>query len=432
MYSQPIRLLPGAMSNKKHTLLLPHEGGPIAIHRLNVDIVEISSTGTVSVTPRADAYLHHALFGLEESTTEDPTRQSPLSATVAIGQGDETRGSESTSYTFDAPFAYTTDKKTWSAMIHVINTRGLSMPQAQRCRECTCPRGTTVTDEMFHTLGNSPCNAPLRQQHNTACVRETYVGGTACCRHDAVCLDNEDAALANASSPAPSTFYVRYFMTYSNLTQDIRPLTTATCCDATGDMEHPGHTEYDIPQCDDPSKHPPACTHVLTTRQTLAWNVNQTHGRVEDETVELVHAVGHQHRAGLGMLLMDDATGDLLCNSTPTYDHAGHVVGMSRCIFAPPKRLELSSVLRIVATYNSSEAHTGVMSIWFLAIASVPSNATVALTVAAKTKQELVAWAVVAVFATLVAAIVWRFRPSPRHTYASVSVDDKGGLVVEM
>eukprot|EP01083_Nonionella_stella_P127274 385583_1 len=44
---------------------------------------------------------------------------------------------------------------------------------------------------------------------------------------------------------------------------------------------------------------------------------------------------------------------------------------MSSCTFDPPLRMKTTDNIRVVGRYNSSEAHTGVMSLFYIALADV-------------------------------------------------------------
>ncbi len=82
---------------------------------------------------------------------------------------------------------------------------------------------------------------------------------------------------------------------------------------------------------------------------------------------------------GLSLDLYEDATGELLCHSEPTYgtgdaagDELGYLVGMSDCIFDPPRRMPRGTVVRTVARYNATEQHRGVMALWLMQVADPP------------------------------------------------------------
>mmetsp|Transcript_25195 Transcript_25195/g.32276 ORF Transcript_25195/g.32276 Transcript_25195/m.32276 type:complete len:154 (+) Transcript_25195:251-712(+) len=89
--------------------------------------------------------------------------------------------------------------------------------------------------------------------------------------------------------------------------------------------------------------------------------------------------VGHLHRGGISMSSYF-MNGTELCISLPTYgsgmpkeigNEPGYINSMSTCTFDPPLRMRSSDKIRVVGRYNSSEAHTGVMSLFYIAIADV-------------------------------------------------------------
>merc|ERR1719215_1898927 len=70
----------------------------------------------------------------------------------------------------------------------------------------------------------------------------------------------------------------------------------------------------------------------------------------------------------------------LLCKSLPRYGNGtvgqignepAYINAMSTCTFDPPRRMKTTTQLKIVGTYNASENHTGVMSLFYIAVADV-------------------------------------------------------------
>ncbi|CAB9516861.1 Stress up-regulated Nod 19 [Seminavis robusta] len=270
----------------------------------------------------------------------------------------------------------------------------------------------TVVERRHHW---DRCNAKLQNQSNTACSPSTYNGGLLCCEHGEFCLDQYylDASLLatpnkrtgvrapTLNNETQSTFYLRYTLTYTPLQrrndEEIIPLYLAQCCDATGNLTSAGNIEYDIPVlCNsntttNPSS--PACIHTLETIQTLHGASDGVFGagsienaeQQSEEWVDVVYMVGHLHRGGIEMTAYLAENNTLLCRSLPYYgtnngsvgqigNEPGYINRMSTCTFDPPRRMRTSDQIRVVGKYNATEAHTGVMSLFYIAVADVDND----------------------------------------------------------
>ncbi|RLN27407.1 hypothetical protein BBJ28_00020671 [Nothophytophthora sp. Chile5] len=380
----PLPLTQGEVTNTFHHLPIPK--GPIAVYRFEADVVEKDADGNVIPVPSFDAYLHHHVFGSTHAQYDAikgrraPMKPTNFSRSVAFGAGTECRG---TPQEFYFPYAFMTvaGEDEWVANVHVLNTRDMTPTRAHHCLECPCTSEDEVTADAIngHRFRNGSCNAQLLFEENTVCSSETYHGGLRCCENAEFCLEHEELEVTTASS---ATYYLRYSLEYAEIVPENRPLYLAGCCDASGDLEHMGNVEYDVPLCD-PDTHP-GCVHTLSTRQRLDYGSTPlfAYGQrptAEEREVELVYAVGHQHRGGLGIQLYDDASGELLCASVPSYgsgdvagNEDGYVTAMSTCTFDPPRRMRTSDIVRIVALYNNTEPHTGVMSLMYMALSDFP------------------------------------------------------------
>ncbi|CEG38887.1 Stress up-regulated Nod 19 [Plasmopara halstedii] len=393
----PISLIQGEVSNTFHRFAIPK--GPIAVYRFEAEVVEKDGDGNVVPVATYDAYLHHHVFGSTHKQYDDmksrwaPMKPKNFSRSVAFGAGTECRG---TPQEFYFPYAFMTvdGEDEWLANVHVINTRNMPSERAHRCLECPC----TSEDEFTATsvngipFRNGSCNAQLLYEENTVCSATTYHGGLRCCENAEFCLEHKELEVAEGSK---AVYYLRYSLEYADIVSENRPLYLAACCDASGSLEFTGNVEYDVPLCD-PDTHP-GCVHTLSTRQRLD-HTPLTRQLVDDDNdslyayrqhagsardVELVYAVGHQHRGGLGIQLYDDATGDLICASVPKYgsgseagNEDGYIVSMSSCTFNPPRRMSTTDIVRIVALYNNTVPHTGVMSLMYIALSDFPLNET--------------------------------------------------------
>ncbi|KAG6578051.1 Stress up-regulated Nod 19 [Phytophthora cinnamomi] len=380
----PLSLSQGEVTNTFHRLPIPK--GPIAVYRFEADVVERDAAGNVVPVPSFDAYLHHHVFGSTHKQYDvmksrwAPMKPKNFSRSVAFGAGTECRG---TPQEFYFPYAFMTveGEDEWVANVHIINTRSMTPRRAHRCLECPCTAEDVFTADAVNGIRfrNGSCNAQLRFEKNTVCSAETYHGGLRCCEDAEFCLEHDELEVAAASN---AKYQLRYSLEYAEIVPENRPLYLAACCDASGDLEHMGNIEYDVPVCD-PETHP-GCVHTLSTRQRLdngsipLFAYRQNPPEPERE-VELVYAVGHQHRGGLGIQLYDDATGDLLCASVPEYgsgteagNEDGYVISMSTCTFDPPRRMRTTDIVRIVALYNNTLPHTGVMSLMYMALSDFP------------------------------------------------------------
>jgi hypothetical protein len=379
----PLPLTQGEVTNTFHRLPIPK--GPIAVYRFEADVVEKDADGNVIPVGNYDAYLHHHVVGsvhkhyAESADKWTPMKPVNFSRSVGFGAGTESRG---TPQEFKYPYAFMTveGEDEWVANVHIINTRKMSSANAHHCLECPCTSKDVFTENAVNgrEFVAESCNADLRFENNTVCSAATYHGGLRCCEDSEFCLEKEDLAVESETS----TYYLRYTIEYSEVVPENRPLYLAGCCDASGDESHHGNVEYDIPVCN-PEIHP-GCVHTLSTRQSLdlgqssVYRFMQDDQNFEDREVELVYAVGHQHRGGLGIQMFDEKSGDLLCSSVPSYGNGaevgnenGYVVSISTCTLDPPRRMRASDIVRLVALYNNTEAHTGVMSLMYLALADV-------------------------------------------------------------
>lgn len=381
-------LTQGQVTNTFHRLPIPR--GPIAVYRFEADVVEKDAAGEVVPVANFDAYLHHHVVGsvhkhyAEEAGKWAPMKPVNFSRSVGFGAGTESRG---TPQEFKYPYAFMTveGEDEWVANVHIINTRNMAPANAHRCLECPCGSKDEFTENSVNgrSFEANSCNAELRAENNTVCAAATYHGGLRCCEDSQFCLEKEDLA----AQPHTSTYYLRYTIEYSEVVPENRALYLAGCCDASGDESHHGNIEYDIPVCD-PEVHP-GCVHTLSTRQAIDIGQSSVYKFLQggdsspDREVELVYAVGHQHRGGLGIHMYDEKSGDLLCSSVPTYgtgadvgNESGYVVTISTCTFDPPRRMRASDLVRIVALYNNTEAHTGVMSLMYVALSDVVEQPT--------------------------------------------------------
>lgn len=382
-YTRGMELEKGQVSNSFHVLPIPK--GPIAVHSFQAEVVE-RIDGAYKSVGSYDAYLHHHVVGSNhhtyagKETRWTPMKSAKIARAVGFGAGTESR---KTLQKFYYPYAFLTvpGEDSWIANVHVINTRQLE--NATKCVECPCTKENRL-DATRDKLPWNTCNEALDKAENTACFANTYIGGLRCCEDGVYCMEN---TIQRNASVHTDTYYLRYTIQYSLVEPEHQPLYLASCCDATGDTTKHGAIEYDIPKCD--TNVDPTCIHTLTTLQRIGGNggsvfsafpAGDTGNQDPHRLVKLVFAVGHQHRGGMGITLSNATTGEIICESIPKYgkhhkpgDELGYVVEMTTCTMNPPMYMHADDLVRITAKYNSTVAHTGVMSLFYLALADVPA-----------------------------------------------------------
>mmetsp|Transcript_55692 Transcript_55692/g.118453 ORF Transcript_55692/g.118453 Transcript_55692/m.118453 type:complete len:490 (+) Transcript_55692:80-1549(+) len=403
--TNPLPLFPGEVTNTWHQLAIP--SGPIAISEFGADVVEKDvTTGEIVPVPLGEAYLHHHVvysnhrFYDDQRNVTSPMKPRHSNRGVGFGAGTESRG---TKQRFPHPYRFTTieGEDELLANVHLINMRTLAPSEAHHCLECPCNAEDYVAEDdgrITTTLLNSVierkrnwdrCNSALVDEENPSCFSNTYSGGLYCCEHGEFCLDDyflPKDVIAQAGNSTQSVFYLRYTLTYTPVTPEVKPLYLAACCDASGDETRPGNVEYDIPKCADNDD---GCVHELETIQALHGadkGTVETGGpeNEEDAHVDVVYMVGHLHRGGISVSSYF-MNGTALCESLPAYgtgergeigNEPGYINSMSACTFDPPLRMKTTDKIRVVGRYNATEAHTGVMSLFYIAIADADESVT--------------------------------------------------------
>lgn len=294
-----------------------------------------------------------------------------------------------TPHVFPAPYAYTLSNVTHMAsVLHLIGMRdveGHSLAH-EPLLECPCTPQRHIDLAKGTIDGCLPrpdfrCSDQLVAQRNGGCSLERYTGGYRCCEHGSFLVDTSKH---DVEKRPYATYRLKFSLTFREHVpaRDV-PLHATSCCDVTEPAKLEkgflaGNVEYNIPQC--AAGTPPAmCVHVATNVQPI----DLTEHDDPDELIELVHAVGHLHVGGIRLELVDELTGQIVCTATPTYgssaaagDEAGFLVGIQPCVWGPPPlppppRFKRSHPMRTIAYYNSSQPHTGVMSLWLMSAAVV-------------------------------------------------------------
>jgi len=408
VYSQPIRLRPGEVHNEYgQPVRIPEKvrqlfaGKPMSLNRFSMDIVELTADQTERSVPLYEMYNHHYLIYAGANSTHE--LESLLNSTLgkgchghldttaySVSFGGAT-GAEYRRYPFDLPAPYaSTGHIDWIVpLLHVINIK-----KNASLLECPCSAGRV--DPVHHTIDGKPispglkfnCNAELKKEANPSCSFATYSGGLRCCENGVFLPEHPDKSAPYTEVRMKMTFGYREPSEEKVL--PTVPVRDARCCDVTGLKYHwgplqaggGGNIEYDIPQCAYSTPRD-ACIHEASNVQTLDYQPALSSN--PNDVVALVQATGHVHKAALSLELIDDATGQVICHVTPEYgssdragDEKGYLVGLKPCFFSTPLKFKRGHLVRTVARYNSSEAHTGVMSLWFLKVVDV-TNASASL-----------------------------------------------------
>ena len=273
--------------------------------------------------------------------------------------------------------------------------------------ECPCTT-RRVIDLENNTIDGEPFTSrcvvggPLDRTNNTICTLAGYAanGGMQCCKDGMVLLD------ADQPDHPPTTYYHKRRVYFEDGPPPPRQAPAATAPPQNAfrlywqTEEWMG--EYNVPQCATGTP-PAACVHTLTTTlhayELFGGLTRPTYDRrlncsiVTDVwcgNVQAVEAAGgkfkllnmafHQHSpAVLSGELYNDETGELICRNAPIrgatvgapLDEKGYGVGIPPCVWGsaaeglpPPPLLDLRTRLLVIAKYNSSVPHYGVMAMW--------------------------------------------------------------------
>ena len=272
--------------------------------------------------------------------------------------------------------------------------------------ECPCTTRRAI-DLANNTIDGEPftsrcvAGGPLARTNNTICTLAGYAahGGMQCCKDGMVLLD------ADQPDHPPTTYYHKLRVYFED---GPPPPGQAPAAKA-----HPQNAfrlywqteewmgEYNVPQCSTGTP-PSACVHTLTTTLHAYELFGGLTSPTDDHRlncsivtdvwcgdVQAVEAAGgkfkllnmafHQHSpAVLSGELYNDETGELICRNAPIrgatvgapLDEKGYGVGIPPCVWGsaaeglPPPVLDLRTRLLVIAKYNSSVPHYGVMAMW--------------------------------------------------------------------
>jgi hypothetical protein len=295
----------------------------------------------------------------------------------------------------------------WAPILHIINTNAsqAAHPQEQaydKLIECPCTPQRKI-DVAHNTIDGAPpkpsihCSEEFLKSHpgNPSCNISTYIGGWRCCEHGVFLMDTDkECTSPTCSEKIPDEVYVKLTFYYKDAKPTSRNIESSACCDVTSVVQGTYNKEYDILPC--PPGTPAAeCLDVAETVQPVGrfathWSSPNSQYKASD-LVDLVFAAPHMHTAGLALELYDNVTGELIAevhrnedgSAGVTYgtgnepgNEKGYLIGLKTFSWSGDTALRFrrDHPLRARATYNASELHTGVMSLWLMSVSPVEED----------------------------------------------------------
>jgi len=409
VYSNPVRLRYGQVFRAFIKGKIPEDvvsryadGTKImAVARSSIALVRFDKNGREVPVSLHDHYLHHALAWIGHSETDPPkpVLQSQLlqgrpqtiagvSVRAIADNGSECRGPM---LDLESPFRILiAHPEVMAFRLHIINTNKADRAAARSpLIECPCaPPGKLAPDAMPKAAeGALDCHQKLArgQQASTPCDWSTYLGGALCCHHMGFLIDTaEECSDKNCTSEPTDVVYAKLVAYYEDAEPETRDMEWASCCDVTTTPSKGAVSEFDIPKCADGTTDE-ECIFVLEAVQPLC-NVGRF-GKASD-LVDIASARPHVHFNALSLQLIDDVTGEVLCEAhntergdgsirhgrgTSPGDELGLVVGLEQCSWSGKnaRRYRRDHPMRSRVVYNASQRQFGAMGIWKVMVANV-------------------------------------------------------------
>jgi len=421
VYSPPIRLRYGQVFQKSIELVdIPADlvaryadGTKVmAVSGGQFELVRFDKDGKEMPVSLHDHYLHHALCLLAKRDGK-PTAVTNSFIVSEIGwqtihnatgknvarAGSDCRGPR---LELEKPFRILIAQPEVVAFsMHVINTNRAGERKPSPLVECPC---TPERRKQLLTRKAAPnCSAALIASGNTACNWSTYVAGVFCCHDQGFLIDTtEECSDSQCSEAIPDLVYGKVTVFYEDAEPGARDVERGACCSATSGDEGKSQKEFDIPKCAAGTPQD-ECVFYLENVQELAYNVKHKgsykvkHHLVEileknrlqgDDLVYLVNAQPHLHMNALSIQLIDDVTGEVICEMHQTEDNKGGImsgrgtaagdeigflVGVSQCTWdgKNARQYRRDHPFRVRGVYNASTAQRGVMANWKLMVSPV-------------------------------------------------------------
>ncbi|CAA6659654.1 unnamed protein product [Spirodela intermedia] len=366
-HSPPFTLSPGSVENKYYRdIAFPR--GHIALKDLNAEVVDEAG----KPVPLYETYMHHWLLvryyqrkrGGDTSAPPEPLDHSRRelrhlrgALPQTFGLGSETRRTANwipdpygieVGNPAEVPAGY---EEKWMLNVHAIDTRGAV--DRLGCTECRCELYNMTVDGSGRSL-----------------VKD-YVGGLICCPDMARCRTGV------GSGGAPRKLFLRYEVKWLDWAAGIVPA-KVYILDVTDDRKRGSNSSTD-----DSTSCQVVQRRALRPRDPRAGGACIDSKRADlvlPRGGDIVYAVAHQHRGGVGAALYGQ-DGRTLCSSTPIYgrgkeagDEAGYIVGMTTCYPSPGSvKVTAGERVTLISNYNATELHTGVMVLPTTAIVVYPN-----------------------------------------------------------
>ncbi|XP_060962908.1 uncharacterized protein LOC115705647 [Cannabis sativa] len=362
--SQKFELGPGSVINRfYYDIDFPR--GHIAVKSFNAEVVDEAG----NPIPLHETYLHHWVVYRYYQPKDEYQKHNISKLIIAgnngicqddilgqyYGLGSETRKTPTfvpdpygveVGNPAEIPDGY---EERWLLNVHAIDTRGTV--DGLGCTECRCDLYNVSKDEYGRPL------------------RPDYRGGLLCC------YDQTNCKVRKGFQGVKRSLYLKYTVEWIDWTDSILPVKiyifdVTDTWNGLNSAKHNCKIEYEVVEsCKGTSVTRVRCIDTKSTRVSIPKG-----GYV-------VYGAAHQHTGGAGSTLYGE-DGRVICSSNPIYgkgkeagNEAGYIVGMSTC-YPQPGSIKIvdGETLVLESKYSSSQAHTGVMGLFYILVADQLPN----------------------------------------------------------
>lgn len=422
LFSRPFTMDAGEVHNRVDIAELPShivksfKNKHIPLKSITCDAVYARNKTAI---PLSDVYLHHCKFSMVGEVVElekmSMKQLTELYRNYSIGFDAEVgAGSRGASIHLVQPYgAPVFSPKFYHGQTHLINTRKKDINR--RLAECPC------TQEMLNSKAGTDSFPLINNQHvppfscgvlegNTACSLRTYIGGLRCCEDGWNLLEPEEKADVDDLKVDVA---VRVRLEYWDIPDEGNFIPVIQRFPGSighwwvdfhkrGDHRFHHNVEYDVPQC----KQGDECVFTIKSTSSVSLtmldaapaNITSFAEKRDwissNPTIKVAHLWGHLHIGGIDMSIYRGNEVDeekLLCRNTAVYGNsteagneegylvtyrtmsniAGTVTELGGCAWHSEDAPVLAMLenVTLVARYNNTEPHTGVMAVFFAVMA---------------------------------------------------------------